>query len=1219
MCVNAACYRKCFATKRSLADHINKGKCGFQDGEVVATQSSEISNFSTSQNNNQLDNDQDRDFLQETSQTQESNSQEEHIASNDTENILHSQSSSTNSYFLGRGIGTRKLQQTSACLLIQVASGLLKLLCDSISADDKVSMRSHTKAFLSLPSLISASYNDPDRLEASRKLSASAFLCNQLSSLVDNMDVESSNFIINKVYSSGILPKQIGENEVTEHSGKYTPSGITYGTVAGAPSPILSDKLKKSVVAKVRAGQKSDAVKIIEGQLAGEKCIRSPTSDPEVLQQIRDKHPARSSVRDDLPMALPDEVAAGNRFQIHSKDILAIFPQKKLSATAFSSWTLELIEDILTNYGETSEALLGQITQLFNHMKDGRAGCEDLWLASRLVPIEKSDGSLRPIAITDCWIRVFGKVIIRKIGPEISKHFGAVQLGVGTRSGVEHIVHFLRVFADDIERENVLAGLDDGSESPVIQEHELMSTSLNPDLGVALVVPAEQRPELDGDVIGILSVDTKNAFNSISRAAIFRALLINFPYLCSVFRWLYGKSTPIYSSDGIFICYSGTGVRQGDPLGGFFYCIGTNIIEKELLIRFPKVHLLSYMDDQSLVGKVSDLNLAFKFLVAELGLIGLIVNKQKSSLFTSTRGLRYIEQLASRLNYFGTTRITTDGIKILGSALGCSNFVGPIILDSIMVASSVVEILHHLESSIAFIIMQQCIKSRPYHIMRTTESWKISDSLQLFDSKIQCAITKLIDPSAINLFTNNPVSASILSLPIKLGGCGLRKCFDIKEAAYSSSLFGALQFMKSNYREVLQKFSGSTHGIPIQITTGTLPETPIIPYFADIISCVVSNNDSIDNPKDLAVLSEQDIHITQKLLTTVVDKKTVVKIINQLTEDNRLDYLAWYMSNRSDRFSALWLSCATNFSSKHRLSDREFSVNLLLRLVLPLLTSPPSNQARSCTCSPNNLRNVEDDHFHFLSCCKNKYHRSRRHSALNYHLQKVIPRICRNSAVSNVEHVLPNVMVRGVERHLRADFHAIIHNTTKLIDGGVASPSVESNKVGASKKPFFSSLNYAEIKRKKYAAYYPLDSNPTIMNNLVPFIIESTGAFGPDAMQFYKFLLQNVQGCSVDQARLEWRKFRMLVSISLAKNISMSIDDSENNLFHFADEGTVVDYTIATENEFDVDDDYHGNRSFCGTDVHTNVISEMFNDGSDEAEDIELGVGDSGGVDDDGA
>jgi hypothetical protein len=212
-------------------------------------------------------------------------------------------------------------------------------------------------------------------------------------------------------------------------------------------------------------------------------------------------------------------------------------------------------------------------------------------------------------------------------------------------------------------------------------------------------------------------------------------------------------------------------------------------------------------------------------------------------------------------------------------------------------------------------------------------------------------------------------------------------------------------------------------------------------------------------------------------------------------------------------------------------------------------------------------------------------------------------------------------MIRGTERHLRADFHAIIHGTTKLIDGGVASPSVESNKIGASKTLFYSSINYADIKRKKYGAYYPVDTNPVIMNNLVPFIIESTGAFGPDAMKFYKFLLQNVQGCSVEQARLEWRKFRMLVSVSLAKNICLSVGDSETYSSHLVDEDTAVDYSAVLDDEFDVEDDYHGNRSFCGDeDDHIDKdFGLMTDDSSAEEEDEENDYGEDAGGGDIGA
>ncbi|KAL0217502.1 hypothetical protein RCL1_008083 [Eukaryota sp. TZLM3-RCL] len=98
----------------------------------------------------------------------------------------------------------------------------------------------------------------------------------------------------------------------------------------------------------------------------------------------------------------------------------------------------------------------------------------------------------------------------------------------------------------------------------------------------------------------ILNLDFKNAFNSVKRSAIFLALQSSFPYLLPFFYHFYGSAAPLVFNEHTL--YSTSGVRQGDPMGPFLFCPAIHPVLVALQSRFPKIHIVTYMYDISLIG-----------------------------------------------------------------------------------------------------------------------------------------------------------------------------------------------------------------------------------------------------------------------------------------------------------------------------------------------------------------------------------------------------------------------------------------------------------------------------------------------------------------------------------------------------------------------------------------------------------------------------------------
>ncbi|KAL0228937.1 hypothetical protein GEMRC1_013557 [Eukaryota sp. GEM-RC1] len=65
---------------------------------------------------------------------------------------------------------------------------------------------------------------------------------------------------------------------------------------------------------------------------------------------------------------------------------------------------------------------------------------------------------------------------------------------------------------------------------------------------------------------------------------------------------MYGQNSGlIYNSDNLV---SQRGVKQGDPLGSFLFCVALQSIFRKFQMKFPSLNLCAYADDPSLVGSI---------------------------------------------------------------------------------------------------------------------------------------------------------------------------------------------------------------------------------------------------------------------------------------------------------------------------------------------------------------------------------------------------------------------------------------------------------------------------------------------------------------------------------------------------------------------------------------------------------------------------------------
>lgn len=416
------------------------------------------------------------------------------------------------------------------------------------------------------------------------------------------------------------LPTNGSRLQISQHLNSARPFAMRLDRARRADDSAHNDRrstLSKKIESLMAEFKVRNAVKLMQTQTETEN---PPAFDFEdVVKKLTEKFPSREAANQ-LPV---ENMRCVDPFTAHQV-MKRIYKMKRGAATAIDSWTKDLLVTAIHANHAIAERL-GTICAwiAMSHGPDQQQKlCKfgplvmDIIRMARLIGIPKPDGGTRPIVISSFFAKLVGSLILDR--SHVTRlHF---QYAINTANGAQRIVHRIR---DEYEKGKV-----------------------------------------------IIRLDSRNAFNIAQRKRILEALYHHLEKgsICAemiqFFHTMYQPAAKlvIYGINGeMSFLTTDEGVRQGDALSAFYFCIIMEQFCLELQHLHNNVGLHCFMDDGTIVTDRENAPQVLRDAIRLMTKHGFQVNTQKSSIIC--------KDLLDTTDWLPEVPITqsTEPFKVLGA------------------------------------------------------------------------------------------------------------------------------------------------------------------------------------------------------------------------------------------------------------------------------------------------------------------------------------------------------------------------------------------------------------------------------------------------------------------------------------------------------------------------------------------------------------------------
>lgn len=497
---------------------------------------------------------------------------------------------------------------------------------------------------------------------------------------------------------------------------------------------VLNDPRRPCVGSDARLAQRA-ALKLAEGDISGAARVLSSTDKfavgPDVLAKMLEKHP---SAPDNLEYpSAPENTICALTTRAAVLEAVRSFPNS--SAAGPDGLRPRHLKDLLSPaLGEVALCLADALARMADILRSGLIpeAVHPLVFGARLFALRKKDGSLRPIACSLVIRRLVSKIMVRETRATLDTALGPKQLGCGRQCGAEAGVHAARAFLRS-------------SSSPTV----------------------------------LIKLDFRNAFNSLRRDHMLRAVKTYTPELFLYTKHAYQR--PTYLLLGKECIRSESGVQQGDPLGPALFCLSI----RDLVSSIRSQLNVWYMDDGTIGGTVADSLADLRQILDFERVSGLQLNPTKCEVYT--QGFQHVHEAEAAVHSIrellpGCRWTSSEQLELLGVPVledGLRNSLGRSIENTKVLLRRLPLLGSHQG---LFLLRSSISTARLQHLLRGCEAYKVSDLLRSFDEATFETAKQILN---LELTPSQMLQAS---LPISLGGLGLRQAAHLAAPAFVSSM-----------------------------------------------------------------------------------------------------------------------------------------------------------------------------------------------------------------------------------------------------------------------------------------------------------------------------------------------------------------------------------------------------------------------------------------------